>query len=290
MNWERDLPTWPLSELSRRVQVRPHRWHVQDAGSGPMILLLHGAGASTHSWRDVLPRLAEIHHVAAVDLPGQGFTRMGATGRNGLDTMAEDLLALCEDQGWRPAALVGHSAGAALALRLSHRLRDAEGAPPRVIGFNAALEAFDGLAGWLFPLLAKFLATTPMAARLFTMGGSHETRARALIENTGSYLDDVGIALYARLIADRDHVDATLRMMSQWSLESLLEELQTTVAPTLFLTGDRDKAVPPRTSDRAAARMPNAEVRTWTGLGHLMHEEAPERAVNEILGFLRASE
>ena len=91
MNWDRDSRGWPNRGWSRFAEVRPHRWHIQEAGagSGPRLLFLHGAGASTHSWRDVLPRLVPGHHVMALDLPGQGFTRLGNRMRCGLGAMAE---------------------------------------------------------------------------------------------------------------------------------------------------------------------------------------------------------
>ena len=119
MDWARDLPTWPLSTLSRRVACRPHRWHVQETGTGPTILLIHGAGGATHSWRDVMPILAKQAHVVAIDLPGQGFTQAGTRARSGLNPTAADIAALCAQEGWSPAAIVGHSAGAVSSLRTS---------------------------------------------------------------------------------------------------------------------------------------------------------------------------
>ena len=58
-NWERDGRDWPNREASRFVHAAGLRWHVQVMGSGPVVLLLHGTGAATHSWRDLMPKLAE---------------------------------------------------------------------------------------------------------------------------------------------------------------------------------------------------------------------------------------
>lgn len=49
---------WPQRDHSRALRVGPIDWHVQVAGRGPVLLLLHGSGASSHSWSDLLPRLA----------------------------------------------------------------------------------------------------------------------------------------------------------------------------------------------------------------------------------------
>lgn len=280
MNWTRDLGTWSLPQLSRQVRVSPHLWHVQEAGEGPTLFLIHGAGGSTHTWRDLIGPLAERYHVVAVDLPGQGFTRSPAGRRSGLEAMAADLGALLDDQGWKPVAILAHSAGAALGLRLA----ETRGIG-KLIGINPALAEFDGVAGWLFPVLAKMLAINPLTVPLFTMGNS-TGRARRLIEGTGSTLDDSGLAYYTRLIGDRDHVGGALNMMAHWSLDALLEDLPEIEVEALFLVGDNDKAVPPTTAEKAAERMPRAAARRLAGLGHLAHEEDPERVLSEIFDFL----
>ena len=275
MDWARDLQSWPNASLSRLVAQRPHRWHVQEAGTGPTLLLIHGTGGATHSWRDVLPDLARDHRVIALDLPGQGLTQMGSRQRCGLDAMTEDIASLCNAQGWTPDAIIGHSAGAAIALRLSERLRSSEGQAPVVIGLNAALGHFKGVASWLFPVLAKMLALNPLTAGLFVRSVSGPGRIQGLIRSTGSDLGPEGMALYERLIRDKGHVDATLAMMSQWRLDQLLSDLPDITTRTVLIAGTGDKAVPAEVSERAAARMPNARYIPLKGLGHLAHEEKP---------------
>lgn len=275
MDWARDLPTWPNHQASRHVRVRPHEWHIQEMGAGKSVLLLHGAGASTHSWRDIMPRLAKSHHVVALDLPGQGFTRAGSMRRCGLDQMAEDIAALCAAQGWRFDAIIGHSAGAPLALRLSEIL-PCDMRPKLLLGLNPALGNFDGIAGWLFPVLAKFLAMNPLTSYMFAGRTPQLSRAKRIIQSTGSQLDQHGLTLYARLIADRGHVEATLQMMAQWQIDPLLNRLDHIDTPCHFITGARDRAVPPETAKAAATRLPNCALTNFPDLGHLAHEEAPE--------------
>ncbi|MCY4241893.1 MAG: alpha/beta fold hydrolase [Rhodobacter sp.] len=280
MDWTHDLPTWSLPRLSRRVSVSPHRWHVQESGEGPLILLLPGSGSSVHTWRAMIPALSERHRVVALDLPGQGFTRSPLGTRSGLEEMAADIAKLLRDQGWRPEAILSHSAGTAIALRLSKLMGTAT-----VIGINPALDKFQGVAGWLFPLIARALAISPLTAMIFTASATPE-RSRRLIEGTGSKLDDEGFDYYARLMRDRAHVNGTLNMMARWSLETLLSELPTLEARTLYLTGARDLAVPPDVATRASERMQLAETRRLEGVGHLAHEEDPERILLEIRDYL----
>jgi magnesium chelatase accessory protein len=283
MDWPPDPDTWPLAKHSRLVAVAPHRWHVQEMGQGPELLLLHGAGGAVHSWRGLMPLLADHYRVIAVDLPGHGFTRSPHAARSSLDSMGQDLEKLIASEGWQPAAVIGHSAGGALALRLSQSLVQT----PLVIGLNPALTPFDGVAGWLFPMLAKMLAVNPLTPFLFTLGNPGTRQARKLILGTGSELDQDGYRLYAGLIGDRKHVNGALQMMARWDLKHLLRGLPTIEARTLFITGINDKAVAASVSDKAAARMPNARVVHLEGTGHLVHEEDPTAVADEIKSFLQ---
>lgn len=284
MDWTRYADTWPNSEHSAFVQARPHRWHLQTMGpeDAPTVLLLHGAGGATHSWRDTAPLLATRWRVIAPDLPGHGFTRLGALQRSGLDLMAADLHALLERQGERPAAIVGHSAGGALALRMAQTSRTPLAA---AVGLNAALDNFDGAAGILFPMMAKALALNPLVAPTMARLAQPGTVQR-LIAGTGSRIDDLGLALYRACISDARHVDGTLTMMSQWRLDRLRAALPQTDVPTLLLAGEEDRAVSPATSERAARRLPQGEAEVLPGLGHLAHEEAPEEVAERIDAFL----
>lgn len=272
---------WPLRSASRRILCAPHDWHVQISGTGPDVLLLHGAGASAHSWVGLRQHLPGFRLIAP-DLPGQGFTRAGRM-RFGLDDIADDLVALVVDQGWRPDAIIGHSAGAAIALRLAEVLPRH---PSCVVGLNAALGPFDGFAGWLFPKLARAMTLSPFVAHLVTRYAAQPQRIERLIASTGSALPPRELARYRQLFTASAHVDATLSMMADWTLEPLLERLPQLSLPVLLIAGARDMAVPPHVSQRATTRLPIATYVELAGLGHLAHEEAPEAVAGPILELL----
>ena len=278
-----------------------HRWHIQDSGTGRTVLLLHGAGGSTHSYRDVIPNLARQFHVVALDLPGHGFTQLGARHRCGLDETAEDVARLCQQEGWVPEVIVGHSAGGAVALRLaemdvSPRGQNAgksdlspRGHMPLVIGINAALAQFKGVAGLLFPVMAKALAAVPFTASLFSGASANPERIKALISSTGSKLDEEGLDLYRRLVGDRKHVDGTLLMMAQWKLDPLIARLPDHPAEAHFIVGGKDATVPPEVSEKAAMRMRAAQVHHMPDLGHLCHEERPAETADLIRQIIQSS-
>ena len=269
---------WPYRSNARRVACPPHDWCVLDVGSGPVILLLHGAGGSGHSFRNLIPLLTPYYRVIVPDLPGQGFTRAGARGRLGLDAMAADLAALCRAEGVAPVAIIGHSAGAAIALRMAEGVDPA----PCVIGINAALGEFEGAAGVLFPLMAKVLSVLPLIPTVVSRLSGTAARVEGLLASTGSKIDAAGRAQYLTLVQDTGHIEGTLGMMAQWQLQGLVARMPAITAPVLLIATKGDKAIPPRISQGAAAKMRNAEVVVLPQYGHLVHEEAAD-AVGEVL-------
>ena len=279
MDWA-GIDTWPNAAYSRRIEGPSHRWHVQEAGAGPLVLLLHGAGASTHSWRDILPLLAQDHRVVALDLPGHGFTQLGARQRSSLERMTEDLGHLIAQENWRPDLIAGHSAGGAIALNLARTI------PTKVIGINAALGEFPGLAGLLFPAMARLMAMTPFVSTMFAGAAKRPGRADTLLESTGSRIDPEGVALYQRLIADRAHVDGALQMMAQWTLKPLLKTLPHLQAEVLLVAASGDRTVPPGISEKVARDLPNGQFLQIDGLGHLAHEENPRHFAELIRNTL----
>ncbi|MFN4058885.1 MAG: alpha/beta fold hydrolase BchO [Roseinatronobacter sp.] len=275
---------WPLRTRSRMIRCRPHIWHVQDWGAGPVVLMLHGAGASAHSFHRLMPYLPG-YRLIAVDLPGQGFTQAGGLNRLGLDAMADDLVVLLRDQSWRPVAIVGHSAGAAIALRMAELMPMG---PRAVIGINAALGPFHGFAGWLFPKLARAMSASPFVSAVVTRLSSKRKQVEKLLAATGSPLDAQGVELYQRLVSRMSHIDGTLGMMAQWNLEPLLERLPQIMVPTLLIASEGDKAVPTVVSALAAARMPRARYAELPSYGHLVHEQNPAIVAGLIQSFLDA--
>ena len=205
-------PDWPNVTASQIIAALPHRWHVQIIGTGPDVLLLHGAGASSHSWAALIPDMARDHRVIALDLPGHGWTR-SPKGRARLGDVARDIAGLCAQEGWAPRLVIGHSAGGAVSLELAHQGLIS---PTHLVIINGALENFQGTAGWLFPVMAKMLALNPFTGLLIAQGGRGVSQVRTILASAGTTLDEVGLARYAHLIGRRAHVDGTLAMMAQW--------------------------------------------------------------------------
>lgn len=281
-SWKALGPNWPNRETSRFMDVGDMRWHVQEAGIGPVLLLVHGTAAATHSWRDLLPLLAQRFRVLAIDLPGHGFTSRPPFQRPTLPRVAELLETLLARLDVAPDFICGHSAGAAIALRM---VLDNRVAPKGIVSLNGALKPFPGMAGQIFPSMAKMLFVNPFAPRLFALGGRDLARVKRLIEGTGSRIDARGLDLYRDLMSTPGHIDGALAMMANWDLERFQDDIGAIDVPLLLLAGSNDKAVPPRDARALAASLRNATHLEISGLGHLMHEEQPEQFAKFISEF-----
>lgn len=273
VEWSREGADWPNREASHFVEAGGLRWHVQVAGQGPVLLLLHGTGAATHSWRDLLPLLAKEFTVVAPDLPGHAFTQ-GRSGKRTLPAMANGVAALMEALTLRPDLIVGHSAGAAVAVRM---VLDDLAKPRVIIAANGALLPFPGIAAKLFPAMAQMLFVNPIVPRLFTLQASIPGEVgRFLARSTGSTLDAAGRDFYERLFRTSDHCAAALGMMANWDLTSLKAGLPTLSVPLALVHGDEDAAVPPSVARDVAKLVPKADLISMPGLGHLAPEEDPQ--------------
>jgi magnesium chelatase accessory protein len=275
-DWSVEGRDWPDRQASRFVEAGGLRWHVQVQGRGPVLLLLHGTGAATHSWRDIAPRLAERATVVAPDLPGHGFSGALPRERCSLPGFAEALQALMQALGLSVFAVAGHSAGAAIAAQLALQPGSTV---QRLAWLNPALRPFDGWSGVLFGPLARWMAQRPPVARLAAWRAGDPQAVRRLIAGTGSSLDARGVALYQRLVARPAHVAGVLAMMAGWDLAPLWAALPSLAQPVTLVIGERDRAVPPRQADEVVARLRSApvELHRLAGLGHLAHEEAPSQ-------------
>lgn len=284
LDWTRDGADWPNHETSRFVGAAGLRWHVQEMGSGPTVVLVHGTGASTHSWRDLMPMLAHSGcRVLAMDMPGHAFTSQPPSDGLSLPAMARALSGLLSGLGVAPRIVVGHSAGAAIVIRA---VLDGAMAPEHIISLNGALLPFPGFAGVIFPPLAKLITLSPFPAKLMSWRARDRNQVVDLIEGTGSRIDTRGLDLYQRLFQSEAHVHATLRMMASWDLHALAAALPCLAVPLHLVIASDDRAVQPEHGLKVRDRVPGATVTYLRGVGHLAHEERPREIADLILASL----
>jgi magnesium chelatase accessory protein len=287
LSWERDGRYWPNRASSVFIRAANLSWHVQRMGNGPPILLLHGTGSSTHSWRALAPLLASRFTVVAPDLPGHGFTETPVEDGLSLPGMAREIADLLTVLAFDPAMIVGHSAGAAIMTRMT---LDGTVAPRALVSLNGALLPFRGFARSFFSPLAKLLVLNPLVPRLFAWRASDRVAVERLIRNTGSEIDKEGVDLYRRLVSSHRHVSAALAMIANWDLDPLFRDLGKLKVPVLLVAGGDDWAISSEQAFRVQKRVPSAKVEYMRGVGHLAHEERPEEIASIIEQFAASSD
>ncbi len=285
LDWERDGRDWPHREASEFVEAGGLRWHLQRFAresapttamrAAPLALLLHGTGASVHSWHPMLPWLRPHFDLLLVDLPGHAFTGMASAWQASLPGMALVVKSLLDVLAVQPTILIGHSAGAALGARMC---LDGHLAPQCLISINGAFMPLGGLAGVLFPPAAKLMASLPFAPGFVARRAADPRAIARLVSDTGSVLSPEGMALYGRIVGNPGHIEGALAMMANWDVQPLLRDLPRLQTPVSLIVADSDRAVPPAQAQRVLAMLPSQAGTTLTrlsGAGHIVHEEQP---------------
>lgn len=277
-------PDWPHRTASRAVTTADVRWHVQRLGDGPVVLLVHGTGGSAHSWQHAMPGLAERGTVIAIDLPGHGFSNVtpaaDATGRiYALEGMAHAVRSLLDTIEVHPAVAAGHSAGAAVLVRMA-----LHGLLPgcRLLGFNPALvpppDAYVSLVAPLVGVVAESPLVAAGAAWLARSTGIIPT----MLASTGTALSTADRARYELLCARPAHCHAALSMMSRWDLPKLVRDAGALTVPLELFGGSADRWVPYTPLAASVATIPRAVLTRVEGAGHLIPEERPDVVIEAV--------
>ena len=271
---------WPYTEYSKFLETDNFVWHYQIIGKpgNPIILLIHGAGASSHSWSNLIPKLHKFQ-VLAVDLPGHRFSKIKKGIRPQHDTIVRDLIILFESLKIKPNVFVGHSIGAVIVLSLAVIY---EGPLSSIVLINGALEKFEGPAGTIFPLMARVFYASPLTKYWIRFFNSAETSLRKFLSISGSNLTIKNIDYYMKLMTDEDHVTGTLAFISNWNIGDIEKTFKKVSVPTLFLAGMRDGIVNYKTSVRAHKKAFNAKIKLFKNDGHLIHEVSSAKIAKEI--------
>lgn len=293
MDWKSEGHNWPNREFSEFVTVKGTRWHVQrnandnanDKAKDKVrkILLLHGSGATTHSMRGLFENLSADFDVVALDLPGHGFSSRIGGGSPTLDRVSQALADLLSQLSFMPDVIIGHSAGAAIAVNMASKTAIE---PKGIISINGAFYPFPGFAGQIFPTAAKFLFVNPLMSHFFAFGAGNKSRVERLIDSTGSKLDNLGLSYYQRALQSPDHIEGTLAMMAFWDLDPVASQLAALDIPVLQIIGDRDGTIEPSASARTEKLLKHGERKVFAGYGHLVHEEIPEEIASLVREFV----
>ena len=287
LHWDTHAPHWPDHAHSRFVQTRSYRWHVQVMGQGPVMLMLHGTGASAHTWAGMRAVLQTHYTLVCPDLPGHGFTTTLAQDDYSLPSMTSALCELLAHMACTPQVVVGHSAGAAVGMSLVMHRAPAD--TMALVGLNPAWLPLPGMAQWLFPVAAKLAALNPLSGWLTSKQASPH-RVQQLLQSTGSNLNAQQRAPYDVLLQSAHHVQGVLRMMSQWDVHPLVprfvQHVQQHPCRVLIQAGSADRTIPMHHAQQVQHALPHCSLQVLDGLGHLAHEENASLSAQQLLAWL----
>lgn len=285
LKWSDEKARWPHAGTSRFIPTQDFDWHVQLPGqeTGPKILLLHGTGASSHSWRNLVSQMEGRFQFIVPDLPCHSFTTPKSTPDLSLHGMAKAIAALLEKIDVKPDVILGHSAGAAIGVALAagtFATPASLGNVKQVVAINGAFLPIRGYR--LFSPMAKALFANPLSATMFSMLAGSTPLGGNLLQATGSSIDPLGRDIYRTLLGSSGHVRGALGMMAAWDLsrfDDLLRHLK--VPLTLIATRD-DPMVPHDNSVHAARTAPRAQLVSLSTGGHLVHECNAQEVARQI--------
>ena len=286
-----ELKTVPVRQLAgadaRYAVVDGVGLHYLQTGSpSPNVVLLHGFGSSTFSWRKVAGPLGETTQVTAFDLPGFGFSeRPAVTEASNPYTPQAQLeltLGLINGLGVERAVLVGHAAGAALAVEiaLAH--------PERVAGLvlvGPVLQSGGPSA------LVRAVFNTPQAERVgpYIVRQFAEEPGLELLRRTyadPSSLTDADVAGYRKPFRATNWDRALWEVTKADRPTNLLPRLGELQAPTLVVAGAEDGVVPPEQHRQVADAIEGAQIEVLAGCGHAPQEECPQEFLGAIEPWL----
>lgn len=257
------------------------------AGSGPVLLLIHGMAGTFESWRTVIEPLARDHTVIAPDLPGHGSSAPGA-GDYSLGALAAGLRDLLVALGYERATLVGHSLGGGVAMQFSYQFPEITERLVLVCSGGLGREVTPVLRAATLPGAEVFIAATAGPGRAAFSAVARGLSAVGLRPNAD--VAELGRG-YASL-ADpgrRGAFLATVRAVVGVGGQRVHAGDRLYLAealPVLIVWGRNDSLIPVAHGEAAHEAIPGSRLEIFEDVGHLPQLQAPARFVATLQRFL----
>lgn len=276
---------------ARTLEVHGRTVNFIEAGSGPVLLLIHGMAGTCANWESVIEPLAINRTVIAPDFPGHGASAPGG-GDYSLGSLASGLRDLLLALGHERATLVGHSLGGGVAMQFTYQF-------PEMVE-RLVLVSSGGLGPDVSPLLRA--AALP-GAELFISATAGIGRQVGSVIGRG--LNAVGLRPNADLtevtrgyatLTDPDRRKAfvaTLRSVvgMQGQRVGALDKLYLAESlPLLIVWGENDPIIPVEHAREAHEHLPSSQLEIFEDTGHIPQLERPGRFIAVLERFLAATD
>jgi pimeloyl-ACP methyl ester carboxylesterase len=264
----------------------PVKLFYEEKGKGAPVLLLHGFGASTYTWRHIAPALARDHRVIAVDLKGFGQSDKPFDSRYSVFDQAELLTQFIEDHDLRNLTIVGHSFGGGVALVLAlDQDKRLKGRIKKLVLLDTVAYPQD------IPVFFRML-DTPVVSQIGVRMVPPALQTRIALQIAyldNSKIEDEEVETYAaplRTAAGKHAIIHSARQIMPKGLEEISKSYKSIEQPTLIVWCDHDRIVPLDVGLRLRRTLPNATLRIVDDCGHMPQEEQPEATLGLLQDFL----
>lgn len=266
--------------------AEPVRLAYEERGAGDPLLLIHGFGASTYTWREVAPLLADDYRVIAVDMKGFGKSDKPLDDKYSLHDQTALIADFIVKRNLRKLTIVGHSFGGGVALLLALDKR------PDLKGRIKRLVILDGVAyRQHIPVFFRLLRQ-PSIAQLGMVLVPPEIQTQAALriayEDNRKATAETAAAYAAPLRSEggRHAVISTVQQIVPPDIDEVAAKYKTIKMPVLLLWCENDKVVPLEIGWRLGGELPNATFHMLRNCGHMPQEEEPVETARRIKDFL----
>ncbi len=270
----------PNVEYSKFVEVDGIKLHYQEKGSGTPLVLIHGYGSSTYTWRNVFVPLSEHFRVISVDLKGFGFSEkpVGDYTKRGQAVLVRKFLDKLEiEKTWFAGSSMGGEVSLNVALQNPNRV---EGL---ILIDSAGVKSVKGSSS------TPSIYEIPFIGRAFVaLGLISDNLVRASLER--SYFDDSKVTdktlkMYHLPLQTNNGQRAIVLTQQQWDLYPIEDDLSKIKVPALLIWGKEDYVTPLEAGRKMNTLIENSKLVIFENCGHLTAEEMPQKTVEEILKF-----
>jgi pimeloyl-ACP methyl ester carboxylesterase len=265
----------------RMVTVGEQLVHVEQAGRGEPVVLLHGFGCSSYTWRLVIPALARRFRVIAPDLNGFGWTqRPREAGAYTLEGQEATLLGVLEALGVEDFHLVGHSYGGGLAIWLASRQAR------RVRSLALVSSVLPAYTRQQRQAWARFRGLNWLLVHFFVLSRAAIRRGLELCFHDRSLVTPELVDAYRGRLLVEGVEDAYYGLMAPVDLPAPEVDLSSLRVPTLLVWGDNDRVAPLTEVEPYVAQFGDARLVVLPACGHAPMEERPRELLAHLLPFL----
>lgn len=260
------------------------RLYAEEHGRGNPVLLLHGLGASTFTWRNLIPALSRHNRVITLDMKGFGRSEKPFTQAYSPYDHANLVLNFIRKRKLRNLTIIGHSYGGAIAMFVTLRLNETSpGRVKKLVLMNAPTyrQPSSAMVSFMKTPVVPYAALMLMPPELTTWLSLDKVQATKL-----SYDEVRGYAAPYYDAAARHALITTARRIEPQHIDKLTSRYPSVRQPTLILSCEGDQTVPITTAVKLAKVLPNARLKILKGCGHVPQDERPEAVVDLVTSFL----